>query len=345
MPHRLHQLLDSLAHITSYRDVQRLELSLLKTLHEILNPLSLQLYKVDEAYRLLIALSYQPAQSDVVELQPEQAQSQPASDLVRRALQQGQPCFVQAADASYLCAFPVVDMHDIHFCLLIGSQEPLVATEEHLISSFFRIYHNFCRLLEDAQTDELTGLLNRKTFDENFLRISQELIDPNILADADDRRRVLAAKVDHHWMAVLDIDHFKQVNDTYGHIFGDEVLILISRLMQQNFRRTDYLYRFGGEEFVIVAHCGGLAEAKKLFTRLHRAIESYPFPQVGQVTASIGVVQLTNRHLASSLLDQADQALYYAKSHGRNQLHFYQELLDQGLMKEKRPKTGSVDLF
>jgi len=340
---KLHRLLESLADITSYRDVQRLELTLLKTLDEILQPLALQFLKLNSEQVLLQGIEYCPEFGEVTELEAD-AQTPQQLSLVYKALSHGQAAMRQTGD-SYLYAFPVASLNNMNFCLLISSNSALLPSDKHLITSFFRIYHNFCHLLEDAQTDELTGLLNRKTFDENFQRISGELLAEEEEAEPEDRRHRVRQTAENYWMAVVDIDHFKRVNDTFGHIYGDEVLILLSRLMEKTFRHEDLLYRFGGEEFVIIARCGDLENAHALFERLRQTVANQDFPQIGQVTISLGVVQVQPRILATTLLDRADQALYYAKTHGRNQLRFYQALVDQGEIEPVVSRTGSVDLF
>ena len=340
---KLHRLLESLADITSYRDVRRLELTLLKTLDEILQPVSLQFLKLDSEQVLLQSIRYCPQLEDAEELDITTQTPQQLS-LVHKALAHGQAAMREAGDG-FLYAFPVASMNNMNFCLLIGSRNALAPPDKHLITSFFRIYHNFCHLLSDAQTDELTGLLNRKTFEENFQRISGELLAEEGEAEPEDRRHKVQQKAENYWMAVLDIDHFKRVNDTFGHIYGDEVLILLSRLMERTFRHEDLLYRFGGEEFVIIARCGDLSNAHALFERLRQTVANQDFPQIGQVTISLGVVQVQPGILATTLLDRADQALYYAKTHGRNRLCFYQQLLEAGEIEPAAPRTGSIDLF
>jgi len=340
---KLWKLLDSLADITSYRDVERLELSLLKTLDEILQPRCLRFFKLDSSLALLKAVEYSSPLSSAFDLQLEQAEALDLS-LAHKALALGQPAMRVSKDA-YLYAFPVASLQNMNFCLLVLRHQPLSLADKDLITSFFRIYHNFCQLLKDAQTDELTGLLNRKTFDENFQRISGQLLVEETDCDQEGRRHPVQAKAENFWLAVLDIDHFKKVNDTFGHVYGDEVLILLSRLMQKVFRSEDLLYRFGGEEFVIIARCGEQENAEALFERLRVSIAEHEFPQIGQVTVSLGVVQVLPGRLASSLLDQADQALYFAKAQGRNRLCFYQTLVDQGQIEQASPLTGSVDLF
>ena len=85
-----------------------------------------------------------------------------------------------------------------------------------------------------------------------------------------------------YWLGVIDVDHFKRVNDNFGHLIGDEVLLLLSRLMRTCFRFHDRLYRFGGEEFVAVIRCESEDDALQAFERLRQACEQYNFPQVGQ---------------------------------------------------------------
>lgn len=340
---KIQKLLESLADITSYRDVQRLEFTLLKTLDEILQPISLQLLKLDEENQLVQSLKYCSKFDEIEELESDK-QTPLQLSLVYKALIHGQAAMRQLGDV-YLFAFPVASLNNINLCLLINSNTPLLSPDKRLITSFFRIYHNFCHLLKDAQTDELTGLLNRKTFDENFQRISGELLTGEETLEPEDRRHLVGQKAENYWMAVLDVDHFKKVNDNFGHIYGDEVLILLSRLMQKLFRSEDLLYRFGGEEFVIIARCGELNNALTVFERLRQVVADHEFPQIGQVTVSLGVVQVSPGILATTLLDQADQALYYAKTHGRNRVCFHRTLVEQGEIQVLAPKTGSVDLF
>ncbi|MXV13635.1 GGDEF domain-containing protein, partial [Xanthomonas sp. LMG 8992] len=110
----------------------------------------------------------------------------------------------------------------------------------------------------------------------------------------------------------VDIDHFKRVNDTFGHLYGDEVLLLVAQLMQRAFRQDDLLFRFGGEEFVIVLRGVDRDTAVSLFERFRLAVAEHVFPQVGQVTLSTGIVELTHGRLLSEMLDEADKALYWA---------------------------------
>lgn len=121
-------------------------------------------------------------------------------------------------------------------------------------------------------------------------------------------------------LLLIDIDHFKAINDHYGHLAGDQVLIELCRRLQSQLRRVDVLARWGGEEFAIMLpHCAA-APAKRLAERLRALISSTPFPAVGSVTCSIGVAQLRGAESLEAWLVRADEALYRAKAAGRNQV-------------------------
>ena len=145
------------------------------------------------------------------------------------------------------------------------------------------------------------------------------------------------------WLAVVDIDHFKQVNDRFGHLYGDEVLILITNILRSSFRSHDRIFRFGGEEFVVLLRSTTLSTAHKVFNRFRLAVQEYNFPQVGRVTVSLGFV-CTTKGSPVEILGQADQALYYAKEHGRNQVCFYDDLVASGHLATK-VANDDVELF
>lgn len=214
------------------------------------------------------------------------------------------------------------------------------------VASVCAIYSDFIQVLEDSERDDLTGLLNRKTFDANL----EALIQHGSLSrsgDAKGKRQsnvVEASERTSHWLGVLDIDHFKQINDKFGHIYGDEVLLLFSELLRNVFRDNDLLFRFGGEEFVVFLLNIDATSANQAFERFRSELESYRFPQVGQVTVSIGMTRMQEKIHKTTLLDQADKALYFAKEHGRNQVCNYVALLQEGHFEDNEIK-GEVDLF
>lgn len=165
-------------------------------------------------------------------------------------------------------------------------------------------------LLEISNTDPLTGLYNRRYLMENLDKEFQRI-----------RRKdgTLA-------LIILDLDHFKSINDTYGHQQGDEVLVEVAKLMQGYLRSYDIAARYGGEEFIAVLPESSKAEAMQAAERLRAAVEALGFAgNAGQhivVTISIGVSVFPSPKVdcIDSLIRQADEALYRAKRNGRNRV-------------------------
>jgi diguanylate cyclase (GGDEF)-like protein len=153
-------------------------------------------------------------------------------------------------------------------------------------------------------TDRLTGLYNRRKLDA--------ILDEEL---AMHRRYDSAFSV-----IMLDIDHFKQINDTYGHPAGDAVLAELAKLLRERTRQVDVLARFGGEEFVIVVRRSPPGSFRIAAEKLRVAIAEHEFPHVGHVTASFGIADCRPGDDASTLLARADEALYLAKKGGRNRV-------------------------
>lgn len=155
-----------------------------------------------------------------------------------------------------------------------------------------------------AVTDLLTGLFNRHRFNQD-------------LTDA------LAFYSRYHMpitIAIFDIDHFKNVNDTYGHNTGDDVLVAFSKILQKHMRQTDKLARWGGEEFVLLLINTELQDGVSVAKNLLERIQQHSFGTVGSVTCSIGLSTLKAGDTPKTFLNRADAALYRAKHEGRNQV-------------------------
>lgn len=208
---------------------------------------------------------------------------------------------------------------------------PLDAATRAALDRLLQIYTNHRQLIDYSERDSLTGLLNRKTFDTRFARMACQVSAHEAAKNPAEEERRRHAGGESHWLAVVDIDHFKRINDRFGHLYGDEVLILIANILRASFRAQDRIFRFGGEEFVILLRSVTLASARRALERFRETVERYAFPQVERVTLSIGFTGIGNDSPVE-ILGHADQALYYAKQHGRNQVGFYDELLSSGAL-------------
>ena len=186
-----------------------------------------------------------------------------------------------------------------------------------LLQNLLRIYTNQVQLHDMKERDVLTRLPNRQSFDARLLQVCDYFHEHKLGGALDEKGS---------WIAMLDIDHFKKVNDSFGHLYGDEVLLSFSQIMEKSFRYNDFLFRFGGEEFVVILNLINSTDAKEVFDRFRETVAQFEFPRVGQVTVSIGVTHIDSEALPGSLLDDADKALYHAKGAGRNQVVFCHEM-------------------
>ncbi len=155
-----------------------------------------------------------------------------------------------------------------------------------------------------AYKDGLTGIYNRNKFDEIF---NEELIR----VKRDNAKLVLA---------IVDIDKFKNFNDTFGHLIGDEVLISMTESVDKNLRESDVFARWGGEEFVILFKDTSMKNAKRVSQKLKDKIQKAQHPIAGSITASFGLSEYIVGDTVESLFERCDKALYLAKENGRNRI-------------------------
>ena len=144
---------------------------------------------------------------------------------------------------------------------------------------------------------------------------------------------------------MVDVDHFKRVNDQFGHLYGDEVLLLLARILQESFRHQDRLFRFGGEEFVIVLRALSEEEVSIALERFRARVEAHAFPQVGTVTVSVGYTGIGASDTLPEIVGRADDALYGAKEGGRNQVRSYEQLLACGQVAPREKPDSDIELF
>ncbi len=121
---------------------------------------------------------------------------------------------------------------------------------------------------------------------------------------------------------MYDIDHFKKVNDTYGHYVGDNVLVSLTELVKNTFRDIDFMGRYGGEEFIVVMPNTTIENAEQISQRVRRKVQEYDFTTVGKLTISLGLVKLESDESAATLFKRLDDMLYFSKDSGRNRLSF-----------------------
>ncbi len=237
------------------------------------------------------------------------------------------------------CVLPVQGANEVLGLIEIAVDSDIDRERQSLLAGMLRIYRSHLAALDYGDVDELTRLSNRRTFDDQFSRFVQA-----------EGRRHGVRRMDDVWgarshLAVADIDFFKQVNDRFGHPYGDEVLVLFAGLMRASFRETDKLFRFGGEEFVVLMANCSLDDALAAFERFRASVAAYNFPQVGQVTVSIGVTSLRLHDNGSAAFGRADQALYAAKRRGRNRVLLYEALQESSALESLRKPSTEVELF
>lgn len=348
-------LIDSLADITSHRDRDDVDRAIVAMLYSHVRPGRVCLY------RLLPAGAEGTAESRGVQLRAVAdaagARTVAEDDAVdprgwptvgsrvpwRECVRRGDMVHYLADDdadepGSRNTVFPVVADHGLIGLLEIecaGRCRFLRPDDARMVQAVLRILRNHLSVLDYGERDTLTGLRNRRTFETMFAkrRIFRRR--------AGDQR----AGTRTNWVGIIDVDHFKAINDTFGHLFGDEVLLLIARRMQETFRQSEALFRFGGEEFLVILDDADEAGAMKAFERFRTAIAQHRFPQIGQVTVSVGVTRIGSYDIPASAIDRADSALYFAKEHGRNRTLAYEALLREGLLARKAVQAAELELF
>jgi len=145
-------------------------------------------------------------------------------------------------------------------------------------------------------------------------------------------------------LIICDIDHFKSINDTYGHQAGDDVLRSFGQLLKSECRPGDLVARFGGEEFVVLLSAPDEEGARAAFERFRHAVESHYFIGIGRSTVSVGFSDVRAGDTPQACFDRADKAVYYGKTHGRNQVCSHIKLVEAGEL-EDNMKFGSIELF
>lgn len=196
----------------------------------------------------------------------------------------------------FITLYPILPSYPLLVFLMTYT---LVFTFSHLFSMHIAIDNQ--TLSELALKDPLTGLKNRRALEIEMSEESSSVVG----------------------IIFLDIDWFKKINDTHGHIFGDDVIKAIGNLILKNKKSSDHAYRYGGEEFVLT--CKQADSCELIAKQIHEKVQEITFENGCQLTISVGVAIKSSNEDINKLIKQADQAMYQAKRTGRNQVVLFTE--------------------
>jgi diguanylate cyclase (GGDEF)-like protein len=346
----LSSVLKKLGAMTSIRDTNMVEQSLLRTLGPLLGVLETSFYRIDDNGGVIRALyhSHKVVDKDGVkhivdnvgEVINGKEIPEAVGNLFDNVHMLRKACSRKLDDGLLIC-YPIYGVKKLLGYFVFQRDREVAPVEDAIIQGVLEVFTNYFDLLDTSQRDQLTGLLNRYSLEANLDRLWNILSAR--LHDANNGHTKRVVVPESYWLSVLDIDHFKKINDTYGHTIGDEVLIMVTRLLQASFRQSDLLYRYGGEEFIAILAANDFQSVTQALERVRTKIERFPFPQVGHITISGGFSSADPGVLPQEVINRADSALYAAKNAGRNRIYHYDTLIREGVLKEVN--AGDIDLF
>lgn len=341
-------LLDSVVDMTQRPDRRAMERSLLAAIitHTPCDRASLverPFFQADDAVEILAleGAPFRAVKADGWSCNGELAE---LAKVVDEVIEYGQAQSLRSQGQFVEC-IPLLETQKVIAVLIIRSAKDFTAYVDMAVA-LLSVYGNYLSIVKESESDKLTGLLNRRTFDGKF----QQLVAQQSDHAADEAKQQtgvhqrMPRPQGRSWLGIVDIDHFKSINDQFGHIYGDEILLLLSGQMQQFFRRADLLFRFGGEEFVVLLEPTDEAGAAAAFSRFRELVADFNFPQVSSVTISVGFAPIHADSISTDVFGRADQALYYAKEHGRNQVASYLQLIENDELSVAAIEKN-IDLF
>lgn len=352
-------MLDLISHVvklSSCRDRTEINAALIETLENLFQPIALTVFRCYAGKRNTVAFacagSGAAGKPHFVRnaYLPDHRYCTPVAQdplLMRCSLEMSAVMEV-LDDGSHRVVFPVIRLDKPIYMIDITLSDEFSGDKRVSLMGLIEYFANHIALLDYGEADTLTGLASRKTFDKHLFELLGQAATDEAISEkkpgAPMRRRGSAATASH-WLAVCDIDNFKLVNDNFGHLIGDEVLIMLAQVMQGSLRFDDQLFRFGGEEFIALLQPTTSEHAMTVLQRFRNDVEKQVFSRVGHVTVSIGFSRLLPNDTPTDVIDRADEALYYAKQHGRNRVESYETLISEGLLAVKDVVKGEVELF
>ena len=327
------QLLDAVVKLTSQRDLDALAEALVESVTQLTNAPIISVYTLDGGLGHMSAKV--TASSNPYEPKGTHLTSLESHSSLQECIENQQVISIDLKNGQRK-VYPILEQGNVSGLLICEYVQTELIQSDEMIQAIATVYGNHQSLLNHHQRDGLTGLYNRVAL-QNWLG---KALNSDGVAD-----RRADGEVSVGCFALLDIDFFKRINDTQGHLYGDEVLLVFADLMRESFRFNDQLFRYGGEEFVAVLSETDLDTALTVLERFRTTISQHNFAQLNQVTVSIGVSEIFPQLQSGKLIERADKALYYGKNHGRNQVNAY-EWLEQGdIMPSLDDRPESFKLF
>ncbi|GLX76910.1 GGDEF domain-containing protein [Thalassotalea insulae] len=344
------EIFESILKITEKQDSDEFSLSIVATLAEIIPDSVVALFEYCQfttpPYQCITSLSIEQQDSDKLRYLWDIKLPASSHQYIRDHYQAlTHLTEYQTNDDRYHVFIPIDIEGKVVFGLEISSLRSFREKLEVLVA-ITKVCQNFYAILSYSERDSLTGLYNRRTYDNklnSLLKNQQSSQLHHYHPELEQETRLLLPN-STTWLAIFDIDFFKKINDKFGHAYGDEVLLTLSQFMQQSFRNNDLLFRYGGEEFVLILEPVPFEQAVQVLNNFKTAVAQYKFPMVGHITISCGFAKISKKDHPKTVFDCADKALYYAKEHGRNSVYNYELLLEQGQI-QHGIEEGDIELF
>lgn len=344
------RLINHVVRISARRDRTEINSAMLDALLELFQPAAMTLYRCYSGRQRSILFAcagfgqHGPFLRNAYLPDQRFCRAADSDPLWQASLTAGAPRMQTQSGGADRIVFPVIRAEHAGYLIDITLGQPLDSEMRVALLGLIEYFGNHIALLDYGEEDTLTGLASRKTFDKHLFELLGQAAADEMLGERNLPAR-RAGKAGNHWIAVCDIDHFKRVNDNFGHLIGDEVLIMLAQTMRQSFRFNDQLFRFGGEEFIALLQPTDQSSAYATLERFRRNVQQQTFSRVGHVTVSVGFSALMPHDTPTDAIDRADEALYYAKRHGRNQVACYEQLVGDGLLQAKEIAKGDIELF